>query len=288
MKHSNGRGRSLVPGLLGMLAAAGIGTGTVRGESAEPPGGAPVTPGEGSVRGSFLTRTSVLWSSPRWQEFRRVWRVLDEFTPEDGDYSRSHLEPKEAEKLRIELQDAIMGLESVREELGLGETELRLFSRLARDRLELLSYGVRFPTTRMMPPPVHDQTFDLVPVIEARIDTIRELRQRGLLTGPEMQGAFEALRNAAELYCLLETVNMNTGYDGRLRDQTWPVDADRIQDHLDSLRVSMTSGPAVSRDTPPDDLERIEDEFRRLEESLDDTRARLPLIRDMLISLELI
>lgn len=288
MKYGNGRGHRLVPGVLGMLAAAGIGAGEIRGESFDPPVSGSVQSGEDPVRGSFLTRTSVLWSSPRWQEFRRVWRKLDDFTPLDGDYESSHLAPEEAAKLRIELQDAFRTLESVGEELGLEETELRLLSRLAWDRLDLLSYGSSLPLTRMMLPPVNDRTDDLVPVIEARIDSIRELREVGILTGPEMQEAFRGLMTTVELYFLLETVSANTGYAGMLWHQNWPMDADSLQGHLDSLRASMTSELAMYRDLPPYQLEQLENEFLVLEEALAATRERFPVIRDMLISLELI
>ncbi|MBN2587598.1 MAG: hypothetical protein JXA64_10100 [Candidatus Fermentibacteraceae bacterium] len=273
----------LVPPALGILAATAV---AGQGQGNEPVEGTPdSTSGENAADGSFLTRTSVLWSNPQWQELRRVWRKMDAYSvSEEGDRPSS----EESGKLRVELERAFSDLGAVAEDLGLQELEIRLLRSLAFHRLDYLAYGTSMPMTRMMPPPVSDQTDGLVPVIESRIDAVAELRREGVLTGGEMRAAFTDLRTSMDLYFILESINNQVGYSSVLWMERWPMDADSISVHLDSLRTSMLENINASDEFVEEVRSQLIEEFDSLEDALEETRSRLPVLHDMLMSLELL
>lgn len=241
-----------------------------------------------NISRSIFTRTSVLWSNPQWQEFKRLWRKLDSIGPPDGDYSASSLDYEEYEKLRVELDNSYIELMSISEEIGIDSIDIRLLHRLASDRLDMLSYGTRMPFTRMMPPPVSDQTNDLLSQIEARIDIIAGLREEGLVSSAEMITAFGNLRFSLDTYFLLETISSRTHYSGVLWTVTWPLEADRIQPHLDSIKAAAMNS---LQDTEAEDDSELNsvllEDLESMEQSLSDTQDRLPALHDLLLDLEL-
>ena len=290
MKNKGRFQNGLVPSGLGILVAAGLlpvnaarasdlenaQTGTVDG----------IDP-DVNISRSIFTRTSVLWSNPQWQEFKRLWRKLDSIGPADGDYSSSSLFYEKYEKVRIELDNSQAELMRISDEIGIDSLDIRLLHRLASDRLDILSYGTRMPFTRMMPPPVSDQTGFLIPQIEARIDTVAALRAQGLLSSAEMLAAFSNLRSLIDTYFLLETINYGTRYTGALWSIEWPLDADRILPYLDSTRTAILDN---LRDLGAEDGEQyagLLEEFENMEQSITQVRERLPALHDLLLDLEL-
>ena len=283
MGRNNVFGGRLVPPALGLLVAAGAAEAAqadrATGGDARETG---ISESGAGVSGSFITRCSSLWNNPQWQELRRVWRKLDGYETPRRIYGEGCLDPELSGELRSELNGAFSELRAVSEELGLQELEIRLLEILAYDRLDLLSYGTSVPMTRMMPPPVTDQADGLVPVIESRIDTIMELRERGLLDTEESREAFDELRTSAELYFLLHSVNLEAGYTSVLWMERWPMDPALFDSHLDSLRT------AFREDFGDQAGEELQGELDGIEEALGETRERFPVLRDMLISLELL
>lgn len=286
MKNRNKYRARLVPGILGIIAAAAA---TARGQDSAPADNASAgqgsVPGDMDVSGSFLTRSSALWSNPQWQELRRVWRKMDELTVTEGAGLSSS---EETRKLRIELDTAFNELGGVSEELGLQALEFELLRTLAYRRMDFISYGTSMPLTRMMPPPVYDQTAELVPVIEARIDVLVQLREEGVLTGSEMEEAFSDLRTTIDLFYLLESINRQVDYSSPLWMERWPADQEGISRHIDSLRTAMLDELDVGDAAHGEMREGLILEFDELEEALEKTRARLPVLHDMLLSLELL
>ncbi|MCK5115461.1 MAG: hypothetical protein KAR44_02605 [Candidatus Aegiribacteria sp.] len=241
-----------------------------------------------SISPSLFTRTSLLWSNPQWQEFKRLWRKLDSIGPVDGDYSLGNGNYEEYEKIRMELDNSYIELMRISEEIGIDSIDVRLLHRLASDRLDILSYGSRMPFTRMMPSPVSNQTDHLITQIENRIDTVVSLREEGLLSSGEMIAAFSNLRSSINSYFLLETISNSTYYSGVLWTVTWPLEADRIQPHLDSIRTSLMDNLT---DTEAEDSEELYsvmlDDLESMEQSLSRARDRMPALHDLLMDLEL-
>jgi len=240
-----------------------------------------------AVSPSIFTRTSVLWSTPAWQEFKRIWRKLGDRDPIDGEYGSSVNDQEDLNKIRTELYSSIDKLMSVSGEIGIDSLDIRLLHRLASDRLSFLSWGTAMPLTRMMPPPVSDQTDDLIPEIEARIDTVLRLRENDLISSDEMVSAFNNLRSTIDTYFLLETVSDEIGYSGVLWSIRWPGEPDRIPVYLDSLkRATLADLENASEEYAAIYTEQL-DELDRIESSLNRTRSRLPALHDLLIDLEL-
>ncbi len=291
MKNKGRFQNGMVPSGLGILIAAGLlpvdaarasdrenaQTGTVDG----------IDP-DVNISRSIFTRTSVLWSNPQWQEFKRLWRKLDSIGPADGDYSLGNLYFEEYGKLRVELANSYVELMSISEEIGIDSIDIRLLHRLASDRLDMLSYGTRMPFTRMMPPPVSDQTNLLIPQIEARIDTVAILREEGLLSSGEMITAFGNLRSSIDSYILLETISSRTNYSGVLWTVRWPLEADRIQPHLDSIKTALLDNLPDAESEESEELYSVMlEDLESMEEYLTNAQDRLPALHDLLMDLEL-
>jgi len=290
MKNKGRFKNGLVPSGLGIMVAAGLlpvnaaraldrentQTGTVN--DMDP---------DAAISRSIFTRTSVLWSNPQWQEFKRLWRKLDSIGPADGDYSASRLDYEQIDKIRIELDNSQAELMLISDEIGIDSLDIRLLHRLATDRLTLLSYGSVIPLTRMMPPPVSDQTDFLVPQIEARIDTVAFLREEGLISSGEMVTAFRNLRSLVDTYFLLETINYGTRYTDALWSIEWPLDADRILPYLDSTRIAILDDMRDLGEENGEQYAGLLEEFENMEQSITQVRERLPALHDLLLDLEL-
>jgi hypothetical protein len=276
--------RDLVPPALGILIAAGL----LQADAARASlwmGIADPAEGDdaGALPGSIFTRTSVLWSNPQWQEFKRVWRKMDAITPVDGEYGGAGWEA--TSKLRLELQNSLNGLMQITEETGIDSLDISLLHRLTSDRLTFLSYGSMLPLTRMMPPPVSDQTDEIVSQIEARIDTVIRLRNDGLISSEEMETAFDNLRSSLDSYCLLEAISDETGYSGILWSVRWPAEPQQIPVCLDSIRNSVLNNlETAAEDTEEMYVLQLE-ELDKVESALARTRERLPALHDLLLDL---
>ncbi len=242
---------------------------------------------DGILSQSVFTRTSALWSNPQWQEFKRIWRKLDRISPVEGDYGASPLAPEEINRIRIELDRSLIDLLEISDEIGIDSLDIRLLRRLASDRLTFLSYGMMMPLTRMMPPPVSDQTDNLLPEIEARIDALMLLRESELISSDEMTAAFTNLRTTIDTYYILETIRREIGYSGLLWSVRWPLEPHQIQFHLDSIQSAVLGSlNRSSGDMEEYNIEQL-DELDRIQSSLLFTLDRLPALHDLLMDLEL-
>lgn len=236
---------------------------------------------------SLFTRTSALWSNPQWQEFKRIWKKLNDIEPVDGDYSSSRLDQEKIEKIRIELDNNYTELMRISGEIGIDSLDIRLLHRLASDRLMLLSYGSVLSLTRMMPPPVSDQADYLIPQIEARIDTVTRLRNEGLISSEEMITAFSNLRSSIDTYFLLETISNGIGYSGVLWPVRWPLEADMIPPYLDSIKIAVLDSLQNSGIENEERYDELLEELESMEKSVLYAWDRLPALHDLLIDLEL-
>ena len=290
MKNKGKLQNGLIPPALGILFAAGllpVETASASDQLSRKTGTVDDNGSGVSLSRNLFTRTSVLWSNPQWQEFKRLWKKLDSIGPDDGDYNSSSLEYEEIDKIRIELDNSQAELMRISDEIGIDSLDIRLLHRLATDRLTMLSYGSVMPLTRMMPPPVSDQTDYLVPQIEARIDTVAYLRKEGLISSEEMVTAFSNLRSSIDAYFLLETINYGTRYTGVLWSVRWPLEADLIQPHFDSIRTAVLDSLQDSGAENEERYNEILVELESMEKSLSNARDRLPALHDLLLDLEL-
>lgn len=288
MKNNSKSQNSLIPPALGILFAAGLLHVDTVSASENRSTSAGVNAGSNvAISRSLLTRTSVLWSNPQWQEFKRIWKKLHNIAPADGDYSSSLLDHEHINKIRVELDNSYAELMRISEEIGIDSLDIRLLHSLASDRLMLLSYGSVMSLTRMMPPPVADQTDDLVPQIEARIGTVARLREDGLISSEEMITAFRNLKSSIDSYFLLETIRGETNYSGVLWSTRWPLEVDSIQSYLDSIKTTLLQSLSDSGTPNSEGYRLVLEDLENMERSISDVKDRLPGLHDLLLDLEL-
>ena len=290
MKNSGIFQNGLIPPALGILFAAGLLPVDTLSASDQTNGQTGTNDERGSdvsLSRNLFTRTSVLWSNPQWQEFKRLWRKLSSIAPSDDDYGSGTLNYEEYDKIRIELDNSYYELMGISDELGIDSLDIRLLHALATNRLDLLSYGSTMPLTRMMPPPVSDQADYLISHIETRIDTVARLREEGLISSAEMVTAFSNLRSSLDTYFLLETINYETRYTGALWSVEWPLEADLIQPYFDSTRTAILDNLRDLGAENDEQYARLLEEFENMEESISEVQNRLPALHDLLLDLEL-
>lgn len=290
MKNNNRLQNGLIPPALGILFAAGllpVDTVSASDQFSDRTGTVDDNGSNIDLSRSLFTRTSVLWSNPQWQEFKRIWRKLDSIDPLDGDYSSDRFDYEEIDKIRIELDKSYAELMGISDEIGIDSLDIRLLHGLATDRLTSLFYGSITALTRMAPPPVSDQTDYLVSQIEARIDTVVRLRNEGLISSGEMVTAFSNLRSSIDTYFLLETINYGTRYSGVLWSVRWPLEADHIQPHFDSIKTAVLDSLQDSGAENEERYNEILVELEDMEESISYAQDRLPALHDLILDLEL-
>lgn len=235
---------------------------------------------------TLFTRTSALWSNPQWQAFKMLWRKLDSFSPGDRDYSDSNYAER-VNKLRNHLNIAFQELRMVSEETGIDSVELSLLEMLAYNRLDYLSYGSQLLLTRMMPPPVSEQTDSLLPQIEARIDTVTKLRECGLISREEMTTAVDNMISCIDTYCVLEMISRGLFYSSPAWYSRWPEEVSEIQTAFDSIRAASLTEIEKNGETYEGQYQETYDAFSRIENDLQNTITRLPALNDLLLDLEL-
>ncbi len=290
MKNSARFQNGLIPPVLGILFAAGllpVDTASASDQENRPAGTVDDNGSSVSLSRSLFTRTSVLWSNPQWQEFKRLWKKLESIGPSDGDYSSSSFNYEEYEKIRRELDNSQAELLRISDEIGIDSLDIQLLHRLAFNRLDILSYGTSMPLTRMMPPPVSDQTDQLISSIEARIDTLTRLREEGLISSAEMVTAFSNLRSSIDSFFLLETISYGTRYTGALWSIDWPLEADRILPYFDSTKTAILDNLRDQGAENGEQYAQLLEEFEDMEQSISRVQDRLPSLHDLLLDLEL-
>lgn len=290
MKNKGKFQNGLIPPALGILFAAGllpVNTASASDQENRPAGTVDDIDSGVSLSGNLFTRTSVLWSNPQWQEFKRLWKKLNSISPTDGYSSLGTRDHEEYGKIRIELDNSQAELMRISDEIGIDSLDILLLHRLATDRLTLLSYGSIMPFTRMMPPPVSGQTNQLILSIEARIDAVALLRKEGLISSAEMVTAFSNLRSLIDTYFLLETISSGTHYTGVLWSTEWPLEADLIQSHFDSIKITVLDNLRDSGAENGEQYAQLLEEFENMEESISHVQDRLPGLHDLLLDLEL-
>jgi hypothetical protein len=245
----------------------------------------PTTPVRSDLR-TLFSRTSALWSNPQWQNFKILWRKLDSFSPIDGVYSHGS-SAEEANKLRNRFSTTFQELREVSEEAGIDSVELALLEKLTYARLDFLSYGSRLLLTRMMPPPVSEQTDSLLPQIEARIDTVIKLRECGLIGEEEMTIAFENMVSCVDTYCVLEVISRGMLYSSPAWSFRWPEEVSEIQTAFDSIRTASLNRIEKDGEVYEGQYQETYDAFMRIENDLHHTIVGLPALSDLLLDLEL-
>ncbi len=281
-----GHGKYL-PTALGMLIASGfLPSFTASSQTVNDTGqNDPTTPVHSDLR-TLFTRTSALYSNPQWQAFKMLWRKLDSLSPGDRDHSSvSYAEG--VNKLRNQLNISFQELREVSEEAGIDSVELALLETLTYARFDYLSYGSQLPLTRMMPPPVSEQTDSLLPQIEARIDIVMKLRESGLISGEEMTAAFDNMISCIDTYCVLEMISKGVLYSSPAWHYRWPEEVSEIQTAFDSVRTASLTEIEKNGETYEGQYQDAYDAFMRIENDLQNTTAGLPALNDLLIDLEL-
>ncbi|MEN8209574.1 MAG: hypothetical protein ABFR50_10035 [Candidatus Fermentibacteria bacterium] len=287
MKHNGRIQNRVIPQTLGILIAAGLLPLDAAADQSEGQIGS-VTTGDStaSLSPSLFTRTSALWSCPQWQEFKRLWKKLDSIGPADGNYTSSALAYEEYDKIRIELDGSQTELIYISDEIGIDSLDIVLLHRLALNRLDMLSYGSVMPFTRMMPPPVSEQTDYLLSRIEAGIDTVALLKKEGLISTREMITAFANLRSSIDTYFLLETISHGSTYTGALWSIEWPLETDRILPFLDSTRTAILNDLRDLGEDKGEQYAELLEEFEIIEQSICIVQNRLSCLHGLLIDLE--
>lgn len=287
MKSNRRFQNGLIPPALGILFTAGLLPTDATAASDQSSDQAGTVGSYVDLSRSIFARTSVLWSNPQWQEFKRLWKKLDSISQAGVDYNSSSLDYEAIDRIRIELDHSYTELMGISDEIGIDSLDIRLLHGLATDRLTSLFYGSITALTRMAPPPVSDQADYLVSQIEARIDTVVRLREEGLISSEEMVTAFSNLRSHMDTYFLLESINYGTRYSGVLWSVRWPMEADLIRPHFDSIRTAVLDSLQDSGAENEERYNEILVELENMEKSISSVRDRLPALHDLLMDLEL-
>ncbi len=235
---------------------------------------------------TLFTRTSALWSNPQWQNFKMLWRKIDSISPGDRDYSSSSYAER-MNKLRNQVNIAFQELREVSEEAGIDSVELSLLETLTFARIDYLSYGSQLLLTRMIPPPVSEQTDSLLPQIEARIDTVTKLRKCGLINREEMTTAFDNMISCIDTYCVLTMISRGMIYSSPAWYSRWPEEVSEIQTAFDSIRTASLAEIEKNGETYEGQYQETYNAFMRMEHDLQHTITRLPALNDLLLDLEL-
>lgn len=291
MNHSSirkGHGKYL-PAALGMLVASGFlpsFTASSQTVNDDDTGQNDSTTPVHSDLQTLFTRTSALWSNPQWQNFKMLWRKLDSLSPGDRDYSHSSY-AEGVNKLRNQLNTAFQELREISEEAGIDSVELALLETLTYARLDYLSYGSQLLLTRMMPPPVSEQTDSLLPQIEARIDTVTKLRECGLISREEMTTAFENMISCIDTYCVLEMISRGMFYTSPAWYSRWPEEVSEIQTAFDSIRTASLAEIEKNGEAYEGQYQTALEALDSLEDAMHLTISGLPALNDLLLDLEL-
>ena len=292
MNHSSikkGHGRYL-PTALGMLIASGFLPSVAASSQTPNDNGSRqndlTTPAFSDLR-SLFTRASVLRSNPQWQTFKMLWKKLDSIPPSRRPGLSSESFAEQMNKIRSQLTIAIQELREISEELGIDSVELALLETLSFARLDYLSYGSQLMLTRMMPPPVSEQTDDMLLQIEARIDTVIKLRESGLINSEEMTTAFENMISCIDTYCVLRMISRGTFYSSPVWSYRWPEEVSEIRTVFDSLRTSSLAAIELNGEAFEDQYLTTLEAFNDLDYALHLTISRLPSLNDLLLDLEL-
>ena len=136
-------------------------------------------------------------------------------------------------------------------------------------------------------PPVSEQTDNLLPQIEARIDTVIKLRESGLISSEDMVRAFGNMTSSIDTYCVLEVLNRSLMYTSPAWLTRWPEDVPEIQMAFDSIRTASLIRIEQNGETYEGQYQETSDAFKRIENALDRTIPRLPALHDLLLDLEL-
>lgn len=236
---------------------------------------------------SLLTRTSILWSNPQWQAFKTLWRKLDNVTSIDTDSVPHLIHSEDVSQFRNELDVAFRELRGVSEEIGIDSVELALLENLTLNRFDYSYYGSTLTLTRMALPPVSEQTDDLLPQIEARIDTVIKLRESGLIASEEMFTAFGNMTSCIDTYCVLEVLGRSLIYPSSAWLTRWPEDVAEIQMAFDSIRTASLIRIEQDGEAYEGQYQETSDAFKLIETALHRTIPRLPALNDLLLDLEL-
>ena len=249
----------------------------------------PLAPAAESSLVSAISRTSALWSNPHWLVIKDIWRSLDAVDPGNDGYGGQLIEWDSANALREKLYRSMEGLLADAPELRLDTIEIHVLRNLCENRIDLLSWGSSMPMTRMMPPPISGQVDDVVYRIESRIDLLLDLRERGLIEGPEMTEAFTLLVDEVDLYAALQTVSSDIGYSGysELWGYWWPEDIDSIAVSIDSLRQQTLASIESAGESYDGQLLEITESFDAVTVNLRSVRSRFPALNELLMDLEL-
>ena len=292
MKHSTNRIKRVkyLPSALGIVIATGflpVGDASAQvahdDENSRNNSVTPVNSGSQTL----FTRTSILWSNPQWQAFKMLWRKLDSATSIDTDFVPDHIHAESVGRFRNKLDVAFRELREVSEEIGIDSVELALLENLTFSRFDFLYYESSLILTRMAMPPVSEQTDNLLPQIEARIDTVIKLRESGLISSEDMVRAFGNMTSSIDTYCVLEVLNRSLMYTSPAWLTRWPEDVPEIQMAFDSIRTASLIRIKQDGETYEGQYQETSDAFKRIENALDRTIPRLPALHDLLLDLEL-
>lgn len=272
---------------LRIVIAAGLIPGGLLFGSTTDPEASPEAPPTESSTVSVLSRTSALWNNPHWAVIKDVWRYLDAVAPGLDGYGGQLIDAGEAQDLREKVWTAMQGLLADAPELGLDSLELFVLRRLTEDRLDYLSWGTMMPMTRMMPPPISGQIDEVVARLETRIDLVFDLRARGLMGSDEMIDAFGLLSDDVDLYAAQLIVESRAGYGSNFWGIWWPEDLDAMAAMADSLRDETLRGIAESGESYEGQLTEVTEIFDGIISDIEATRARVPVLNELLMDLEL-
>lgn len=236
---------------------------------------------------SLFTRTSILWSNPQWQAFKMLWRKLDNVNSIDTDSVPHLIHTEDVSQFRNELDVAFRELREVSEEIGIDSVELALLENLTFNRFDYLYYGSNLTLTRLALPPVSEQTDNLLPQIEARIDTVIKLRESGLIASEEMVEAFENMTSCIDAYCVLEVLNRSLIYPSSAWLARWPEDVPEIQIAFDSIRTASLIRIEQDGEAYEGQYQETSDAFKLIETALHRTIPKLSALNDLLLDLEL-
>jgi hypothetical protein len=159
-------------------------------------GSALIAPGCGSTRASpseteaESAERAPLFASKEWASFKAAWRRLDELPTETQSpgYIGYMADEAEIDSLRVAIEGAQASLRSIPPSL-LPEDEAEFLSNLIFARFHAITRGAWIYYTRMIVEPWMETDQATLTRLEARIDQLVALRERGIVSGEEYDEA---------------------------------------------------------------------------------------------------
>ncbi|MDD5341799.1 MAG: hypothetical protein PHI73_00460 [Patescibacteria group bacterium] len=246
-------------------------------------------------------RIKLLNNTSEWKNFKTFWQKLDDIVPKNktddtalttyyGEYADA-ITQEQAEIFKGELTTLINSLEGMtQEELVLSDTEIDLIEKICQERISYMSTGFSSMIMRMIPPITLTDKENSIKDLEFKIDTLIELRNKGIVSSDDFTQAQRLIWQDIELFSILDTISShytvyyaNNYYDNGvnktslLRTAQYYINA--FEENYQSYLIDKKSGTKNINIYYPED---IESKYKETKEEIEKVKIALPQLNELI------